>query len=218
MRRRIALAALLAVVILAIALYLTPLGKRWDPRAAVEWLRASGQLWWAPLAYLGFYILFTLLLVPPLFLSAAAALMWGWLAGGAVELVAATIAALPPYSLARWSGGEWLRQRVERRGGGRFYDHVEQEGFLAVLLFRLVPVVPYVLLNYFAGFAAVRSVRYLAATFLGLIPSVFIFTYFVDAMAASTIDLRVALPRIFIAGIALAALAIATHLVVRRLR
>jgi uncharacterized membrane protein YdjX (TVP38/TMEM64 family) len=218
MRRRLALIALLAVVVLALALYLTPLKTRWDPAAVAHWLRSTGQVWWAPLAYTGVYILFTLLLVPPLILSAAAALMWGWLAGGMVELVAATLAAFPPYALARWGGGEWLRRKVERRGGSRFYEHVEREGFLAVLLFRLVPVIPFVLLNYLAGFASVPAVRYGVATFLGVIPSVFIFTYSVDAIAAGAVDLRRALPRIFAAGIALAVLALATHFAVRRFR
>lgn len=215
---RIALVLLVLILAAALILWLTPLRQQFDAEDVVDWLRAIGKAWWAPLAYLLVYVVFTLLLVPPAFLSAAAALMWGWFAGGLVELVFATAASIPPYLLARSGGEAWVRNTIERHGGSRHWERLNKEGFLAMLLLRLVPVIPYVFLNYLAGFASIGLPKYLLATFLGMVPSIFIFTYFVDALGGTTENFAAALPRIFIAGSAVAVLIVLTRIAAAKLR
>jgi uncharacterized membrane protein YdjX (TVP38/TMEM64 family) len=218
MRRRLVLVALLLIALLSLAIYFTPFREIFTTERATEFLQEARHQWWAPLVYIGLYVVLTLLLIPPFFLSAAAAIIWGWFGGGVVELVAATLAAIPPYALARYGGGEWLRGKLQNHRGMIYYDRVRGEGFLAVLIFRLVPVIPYILLNYLAGLASIRPLNYLIATFLGMIPSIFIFTYFVDAIAVGTSDWREAAPRIFLAGASIAVLILLTRYAARRLR
>jgi MYXO-CTERM domain-containing protein len=45
-----------------------------------------------------------------------------------------------------------------------------RRGFVAVLGLRLVPLVPFTVLNYAAGLSAVRWSHYIAATALGIVP------------------------------------------------
>jgi uncharacterized membrane protein YdjX (TVP38/TMEM64 family) len=54
---------------------------------------------------------------------------------------------------------------------GRIDELMARRGFVAVLVGRLLPVVPFVVLSYGAGLTAVRWPPYVAGTALGLVPS-----------------------------------------------
>ncbi|HET7711344.1 MAG TPA: VTT domain-containing protein, partial [Thermoanaerobaculia bacterium] len=60
----------------------------------------------------------------------------------------------------------------------------EERTRFALLLLRILPLVPYVALNYLAGLARIRPRDYILTTFFGSIPSVFAFAYFIDTMRA----------------------------------
>lgn len=142
-------------------------------------IREMAREWWAVPLFLILYALFALLLIPVGVLSAAAALAWGWEIGGTLELIACTIAALPPFAIARRGLPERVLAYLERHG---FEARPE---FFPLLILRVVPVVPYVALNYIAGVARFRTRDYMLATFFGSIPSVFLFAFFIDALGAS---------------------------------
>ena len=46
-----------------------------------------------------------------------------------------------------------------------------------VLLCRLSPVFPFILLNYFLGLTAVRTAAYVLANLLGMLPAMFLYVY-----------------------------------------
>lgn len=146
-------------------------------------IRGVAEEWWAVPLFVAMYIVFALLLLPVGLLSAAAALAWGWKLGGSIELISLTIAALVPFHLAR-SG---LAPRVSRFFGRHHAEapHFDNEPeFFPLLLIRLVPIIPYVAVNYLAGVARFRKRDYVLATFLGSIPSIYLFSWFVDTVGA----------------------------------
>ncbi len=204
--------ALAVVVTIAIAWWF--LGVRgFTPEEAALWLRSAGHLWWVPLAFLGLYALFSILMIPSVPLSVAAALMWGWALGGLIELFVFTISAIIPFLLARSTLGSWIAAKIPATRTV-LYERLRKEGFFVLLVLRFVPLIPSPLLNYMAGLARLRFRDYLAATFLGSIPSVFIFTYLVDSVATATVSVPNAFFRTLIAGILIVSLA----LVARRLK
>ena len=159
---------------------------------AVGAMRDAGREWWAiPLLFL-LYAVLALLLLPVGLLSAAAALAWGWQAGGLLDLTAATLGSIAPYLIARHR----LPRRVEAYLERHQMKFETTPGFFPLLIIRIVPVIPYVALNYIAGLARFQFRHYLAATLLGSIPSSFLFAFFIDtlgqsAMGAAT-QLRIA--------------------------
>lgn len=206
---------LLAIVIAAVAIA----AAVWLYTADVDVTRIAATLrghWWAPLAFFAAYVIATLFAIPIQLLSIAAVLVWGWRLGATIELLSATIAAIPPYLLARTAA----RPAVERRL--RDHEHLREllgrEGFTLVLLLRVVAIVPYPLLNYLAGCSTVRLVPYVVATFIGMIPSAFVFAYFVDALAAGIMRPREVLVRAIAAGLLFAAFVLAVRYGARRLR
>jgi uncharacterized membrane protein YdjX (TVP38/TMEM64 family) len=186
------------------------------PAGIIEWLRASGGAWWAIPLYAVVYALFNMLFIPTQALSITAVVLWGWVNGGIVELVSATVGALFPYLIARTALRDRLQARLQKHRS--VSDALNRESFTVLLLLRVVPLIPYTALNYVAGLSTISVPRYLLATFLGIIPSTFIFAYFVDATVQGVIAPRDVVIRILAAGALLAALIIATRLAAPKVR
>ena len=204
-----------AVALLTTLIFLIAAGRFFDPLQISSWITSVRHHWWTPLAFAACYVAAAVLFLPVTFLSVVAALIWGWKIGGAIELIAATLAAGVPFAVARGLAPEWLERRLAARfPGGR----LREEGMTLLLLLRLIPVVPYVAVNYLAGFGTFRFRDFLITTFLGMIPSVFVFAYFVDAIAAGLITQRQVFLRILVAGGALAVLTVLGRLLSPALR
>lgn len=62
-------------------------------------------------------------------------------------------------------------QRLTGVRVGRFEEHLARRGFLAVLIARLIPVVPFAVVNYLAGVTAIRVRVFVVATALGMLPA-----------------------------------------------
>ena len=208
-RKLLPLAAV-AVPILVVAIAATRLGNAPVVHSVLLSLRSVSGEWWAVPAFLLAYGLFALLLLPVGLLSATGVLVWGWQLGGALDLFACTIAALPPFLLARGGLARWIEKRV------RAEDVPALDSPFAVLVLRILPIVPYVALNYIAGSATrIRTRDYVLTTFAGSIPSVFLFAWFIDTMAAGAVGV-VTEAKIFAVCALIAAAAIALRLLADR--
>lgn len=205
--KRIAGLIALVSVIVAAFFFLRYAGV--DLHDVRRWLGSVGDRWWAPVVFIVLYAVFNTVLLPATALTLTAGVVWGWLLGGVWVLVASTIGSAVPYLLAR-SGAPWV-EKILKDKAGPIYRALEREGFLTLLLMRLVPIVPYNLLNYAAGLAGIRVRDYLLATFLGTIPGIFIFTYLASSIAAGVVSPRQAFVRILIAGSLLGALAVVSR-------
>ncbi|HEY3053608.1 MAG TPA: TVP38/TMEM64 family protein [Thermoanaerobaculia bacterium] len=205
-----------AVIVVGVAALLFLRSRGTHPQQIAQWLRDVGDRWWAPIAFVGLYTVFNVFLVPATILTLTAGVVWGWLIGGLWVLAASTVASALPYFVGR-SGAGWAEELLERRAG-RIHRALRNEGFISLLLMRLVPVVPYNVLNYAAGVAGIKVRDYLLATFIGTIPGIFIFTYLASSIASGLVSPRAAFVRILIAGGLLGALALASRLLAGRVR
>jgi len=188
-----------------------------DLRELVEQIRLLGQSPWAPVLFVAAYVILALLMIPPIVLSIAGTLIWGWWLGGLWELVGASLGAILPYLLANSLGGDWIRAKIRNRYP-EIEKTLERNGAFALLLVRIVPVIPYSVLNYLAGLMKIRPVTYVLATVIGMIPSVFIFTWFVDSIAHGVMTEGEATLRVFVACALIGVMAIAGRVVIARLR
>ena len=182
-RSLITFIALVALPIILVALLMARVPIAGDLVMAI---REVAREWWAVPIFILLYALFALLLLPVAPLSAAAALAWGWKIGGTIELVACVIGAIAPFQLARRGLSGRLARFLERRGVALPSFAAEREMF-PLLLLRLVPVIPYVALNYLTGLARFRFRDHILATLLGSIPSTFLFAWFVATLGAGAV-------------------------------
>ena len=203
-----------AIAAAGAAIYFSPLGRHLDAAELVAFVRDSGSLWWAIPAFFLLYALLDVLFIPTQFLSIAAVLMWGWWKGGIIELLAATLGAIVPYLIARSTLRQWIARRLERHGG--FAAKLDRDPFTLLLVLRMVPIIPYTALNYIAGLSSIRLRDYTLATLIGMVPSTFIFAYFVDATIEGVMAPREVMIRMIVAGALFAALIITTRLAAPR--
>lgn len=208
-------ALLIALAAAGFAIFVA-FGDRLDVAELARWARQHRDEWWTLPAYFIAYALLDILFIPTQALSVAAVLLWGWIKGGVVELFAATLGAVFPYLIARSALRESITARLSRHE--KAARVLEREGFTLLLILRVVPIIPYTILNYVAGLSALPLWRYLAATFLGMIPSVFIFAYFVEAVIDGIISPRDVVLRALAAGLLLALLVVLTRLAAPRVR
>jgi uncharacterized membrane protein YdjX (TVP38/TMEM64 family) len=180
-RRLLPLLAI-AVPIMVVAVLASRLEHLPQVRSFIASMQSVDGEWWAVPLFLVAYGLFALFLLPVGLLSALAALVWGWRIGGAIDLAACTLASLPPFLLARGGLSQWMERRIRRQ------DVPALDSPFILFLLRIVPLVPYVALNYIAGSATrIRTRDFVLMTFAGSIPSVFLFAWFVDTMAAGAV-------------------------------
>ncbi|MEO7126562.1 MAG: TVP38/TMEM64 family protein [Nakamurella sp.] len=157
----------LFVVLLAVGgavLLFVPLPTIDEVRA---WATAGGT--WVLLAFIGGYAVVTLLPLPKNVLSAAAGLAFGLSTGAVVVWLAAIIGAVAAFGLGRILGRDGVR-RLAGRHLERLDGLVRKHGVVAVLIARLVPVVPFTAVNYGSGLTAVGFPAYLVATAVGIVP------------------------------------------------
>ncbi|HVG25424.1 MAG TPA: VTT domain-containing protein [Thermoanaerobaculia bacterium] len=203
--------AAMVIAVVAVALVATRLGDIPAARAAIDAMRAGANAWWAVPLFVALYALFTVLFLPVGLLSAAAALTWGWKLGATIELLTCTAVSTLPFFIARRGLAPWIERRIAKQ-------HVPAlESPFTLFLLRVVPVVPYVALNYIAGATRVRTRDYVLTTFFGILPSTYLFAYFVDTMAGAAVGV-VTHAKIAAVCVLVAVMAIVTRLAVRRLR
>lgn len=124
----------------------------------------------APLAFGALYAAAVTVMLPASPLTLAAGVLFGPVVGVITVLVGATTGAVGAFGIARFVG----RGPVERLTGrrARALDRfVAERGLVALLLLRLVPVVPFSVLNLVAGVTALRVRDYTLATALGIVPA-----------------------------------------------
>jgi uncharacterized membrane protein YdjX (TVP38/TMEM64 family) len=137
------------------------------------WVEDAGV--WAPVAFVLLSASLTVAFFPGPLLAGASGLLFGTAAGFPLSLCAAVLGASAAFLIARHAG----RDPVERVAGRRVLairDAVSRRGFLAILYARILPGVPYNLVNYGAGLTTIPLAVFAAATALGAAPRAFAYT------------------------------------------
>jgi uncharacterized membrane protein YdjX (TVP38/TMEM64 family) len=109
-------------------------------------------------------------------LSLLGGFLFGSIAGTLYVNIGATVGATLAFLTARYVLREW----VERRFSGRllgFQKGFAEHAFSYLLMLRLIPIVPFVLINLVSGLTRVDLGTYMRATALGILPCSFVYTY-----------------------------------------
>lgn len=178
-RTRWVLVAVLVAAVVAAALLLGPP----DPSALRERVRALGA--WAPLAFLLLHAVVTTTPVPRTTFTLGAGVLFGPWVGLGVCLAGSTASALLGFLLSRRLGGG---RAVARLGEGRvraLEQRLSRRGLVTVLSTRLVPALPFALLNYTFGVTTVGWRAYAVGTAIGLVPGTMAVVLAGDAVTGS---------------------------------
>jgi len=131
------------------------------------WADSAGAVGVA--GFLAAYVVCSIVLLPKGVLSIVAGAVWGLAGGIAIVMVGATVGASAAFFIGRRLG----REPIEQLAAGHLtrLDHLAaRHGSAAVLVARLVPLVPFTVVNYASGVVGIRFAPYFWATAVGIVP------------------------------------------------
>ena len=210
----------LALLILAgAAVWLTGLhgqlsldGLREHREALLAFVAAHSVL--APIMFTTGYAAAVALSLPgALFLTLAGGFVFGPWLGGLCAVLGGTAGAVALFLIARTALGSSLRDRAGTRLQ-RLEAGFQRDAFSYLLILRLVPLLPFWLVNLVPALLGMPLRLFAAATFLGIIPAAFVFAGVGSGLGAvleagGTPNLGLILePRILLPLLGLAALAL----------
>ncbi|MCW2690344.1 MAG: hypothetical protein JWR37_5234 [Mycobacterium sp.] len=162
-RRRVAVTVAVIVILVAVALTVS-LPTAVELR---DWVTSVGP--WFPLAFLAAHIVVTVFPFPRTAFTLSAGLLFGPVLGVSLAVAASTASAVIALLLIRAAGWQ-LSGLVKHPRIDSLDARLRRRGWPTIVSMRLIPPVPFSVLNYAAGASAVRLLPYTLATFVGLLP------------------------------------------------
>lgn len=133
------------------------------------WLETMGVF--APLIYIVLYTVGTLLILPSTPLNLTGGAIFGIWWGTLWTTIAALVAAIAAFAFTRTVGRELVAQKLAGR-----WDAVDAEirqgGLFYLFAIRLLPIIPYGIVNFVAGLTSIKFKDYLTGTILGTLPGI----------------------------------------------
>lgn len=179
-RRRL-LPMLVATVLLLGALYAM---WQWTPLkefVTVEAITAIGERYstspLAPLLVVFAYVLASVTLFPRPLLTLAVIIIFGAGLGAAYALGGIVLSALANYAAGRMMSRDTVRRLAGERVN-RLTRELSQRGFVPMLIARMLPIAPFLVVNLVAGAFRIRVLHFTLATLIGMAPGVLAMTVF----------------------------------------
>jgi uncharacterized membrane protein YdjX (TVP38/TMEM64 family) len=147
----------------------------------IHWAKGMGAAGGA--LYAIFYIAGTALFFPGLPLTLGAGFLYGAVIGTLVVSPASVAGATLAFLIARYLARDWVTRRIKKYPQAAAMDRaIEKNGFKAVVLLRLQPVLPFNILNYALGLTSIRLRDYMLASWVGMFPATVLYVYLGSVM------------------------------------
>lgn len=180
MRRSRLLAAWVLLVIAAVVAVTLPIP---GPLQMRGWAESTGMM--APVLFLLGHTVVTLAPIPRTVFTLAAGLLFGPVLGVALSLAATTMSAMLAFSAVRRLGRELVAPQLDRRILRTVDARLRHRGWLAVASLRLIPAVPFSVLNYCSAVSSIRFWHFMAGT-VGIVPGSVAVVVLGDALTGTT--------------------------------
>jgi uncharacterized membrane protein YdjX (TVP38/TMEM64 family) len=171
--RRIVLGA--AAVVLVIGFWWLLPVREWTI-ALADRIRGAGFR--GVLIFVAVYVAAAVALLPGALLTMAAGFAYGPIAGLLVASPASLLAATTAFLLGRTVLRGWVQKKIAASPHSMALDHaIGRNSFKLIVLLRLSPLIPFNLLNYVLGLSKAPTGRYIAASFVGMLPGTWLYVY-----------------------------------------
>ena len=161
------------IILTVICILATGIAFYWlggiEPTQIEAWLAKAGI--WAPILYIIIYVVATLLILPSTALNLAGGAIFGGVLGIIWTSIAAMVAAIIAFAFTRTVGRELVAKRLAGKWQGMDAE-LQQGGLFYMFAIRLLPIIPYGLVNFAAGLTSVSFKDYCLGTALGTVPGI----------------------------------------------
>jgi uncharacterized membrane protein YdjX (TVP38/TMEM64 family) len=161
----------LVLILVGVGITLAAVGTS----GARDMLTDVGESNWGFAAFVAVYALTIVLLLPGTLGTLTAGAVFGFPLGAAAALAGATIGATLAFIISRAMGREGAQSLFGERLS-TLDEFIGRNDFSSILVLRLMPIVPFNLLNYGSGLTSVRLSRYVLASTIGMAPATLLTT------------------------------------------
>lgn len=134
---------------------------------------------WAAIGYIGLFTLLPAFFFPVAVLALAGGVLFGLWWGSVYTFLGAMLNCSLMFWMARNLGRKQIEALIQKRLSPVWQEKIRslegRTGFLVLILLRLIPAVPYNLINYAFGLTAMPFRVYLLGSALGIIPGTLAF-------------------------------------------
>lgn len=124
---------------------------------------------WGPALFFALYATLALIPCPKGLFTAAGGALFGLWAGAGLALSAALVGAVLSFGIGRLLGREAVNRLIRGRLA-RVDALLADHGLSAVLIVRLIPLVPFIAINYASGLSGVRFRHFVVGSAIGMVP------------------------------------------------
>jgi uncharacterized membrane protein YdjX (TVP38/TMEM64 family) len=161
--------------------------------------------WVSPFIYIFLYIVRPFVLFPSSILAIAGGLAFGTIFALIYTVIGELLGALLSFLFARKIGRSFFRGKNDPRLA-KLENAMARRGFMAVLLLRMTPIVPFDLVSYAAGIARVSVKAFTLATFIGALPGTFVYSFMGSSIMSGSWKRYVVAGAVYAASITLSLL------------
>lgn len=173
----------------AAAYLLSPLKEFLSPHKLISMIQSAREIWWIPVVLILIYGIGGLLALPAAPLSLAIGAVYGLKYGMIYNILASNLGAVIDFAAARFLGREFVSKILKGRLQ-KFDENVAAHGFRYIFYLRLVPLFPFLGINFAAGLSRIKFWDYLAASAIGMLPGTFVYTYFSASLLSGAVEAR----------------------------
>ncbi|MEM8777696.1 MAG: TVP38/TMEM64 family protein [Cyanobacteria bacterium P01_G01_bin.49] len=143
--------------------------RKLDPENLQVWLAEMGI--WAPILYIILYTIATLFILPSTPLNLTGGVLFGIWWGTLWTTIAALLAAMIAFGFTRTIGRDYMSRKLAGK-----WEAIEGEmyhgGLFYIFAIRLMPIIPYGIVNFAAGLTSIRFRDYFLGTTAGTLPGI----------------------------------------------
>lgn len=177
-KKKLAIASILLFVLLA---YIVNSLPALSAEGIKTWIESLGP--WAPVVYIVIYALRPLVFFPASVLTLTGGVLFGAWFGTLYTLIGATLSAVVGYVMAERLSKLWNSSApIDRLQKAK--RQMEENGFIYVVWFRLVPFLNFDVVSYVAGLARVKWLPFILATVIGMFPGTVAYNFLGGSLIA----------------------------------
>lgn len=172
---------ILAVIIGAIVVVrMTGATRFLEQETLRGWIEAFGI--YAPLLYMLVYTVAPALFLPGLPITVVGGILFGPFWGVVYTITSATMGACVAFLISRYLARDWVEHKLRSPRWRRLDEEVHRHGWKVVALTRLIPLLPFNLLNYAFGLTKIKFLHYAVTTFVCMLPACIAFIAFSSSL------------------------------------
>jgi uncharacterized membrane protein YdjX (TVP38/TMEM64 family) len=184
---RFRLVAFALTIILSIAIGVTAWLAGWVQPETIRNVAQGGGAT-AMVAYVLVVILAEWLWMPRMWGLFAGGALFGPLLGGALSLLADSLAALLCFAFARSAGRSWVESWLDKKPAAKKVMNLltQRRGATTIAVLRICPVAHFTLVSYAAGLAGIPLRAFLIGNTLGILPGAILYPLVGDSITQPT--------------------------------